>query len=246
MFFTKHNKITIPDNDSLKVITDISSTINISENIKNTNLCFPYNIQDGDSPESISNSVYDSQVFSWVILLINGIKNIHTDWPLSSVSFENYFKSKYDGTSTLFLKLDSIKTYNIKKGDMICISGSQEDSAEVIEWDASLSKLVIKASDHKFEKNNKIALLSSNAEIGIIGRVVNYSVHALHHFESQGQYIDPLLGNLKSYVHDGSNENVVTVYDYELMVNDKKRKIFIVKNDYLKTILKDYNNVMRI
>ena len=250
MFFTRHNKLTIVDTptNSLKSITDITSYINFASNLKNTKVCVPYNIVEGDTPESLSNSFYDLQSYSWIILLVNQITNINTDWPKSSTSFDNYLNQKYGDNISLFLKLDSIKDYDIKKGNSICVLGSPEKTiADVVSWDASLSKLVLSptVSLQKFQKNNKIAYVSDpSTEIATIGRVVNYDVQSLHHFELENQYIDPLLGLLQAYIN-GTNENVITNYDYEMSQNDLKRSIFLPKKEYIQSIMREYSNLYK-
>jgi len=248
MFFTNHNKILVQGNktNSVKTITDITASISFFQKLKNTKMYNRYNIVEGDTPESLSDALYDTQEYSWTILLANQIKDVNREWPLSSVQFDKYMQTKYGDYISLFLKLDSIKKYDIKNGDIVCVIGSQDtDKAEVIEWNPSLSKLIVKLlTEDTFEINNKIALLSNpNEEIGTIGRIVNYEVQSLHHFESNGEYIDPLLGSLQSYIN-GSNENVVTNYDYEMKQNDLKRSIFVINKNYIQQIIKQYNSLM--
>ena len=79
MFFTRHKKISVDDvtTNSFKNITDITSSISFANNLKNTTFCIPYNIIEGDTPESLSNYFYSTQEYSWVILLVNQITNIN-------------------------------------------------------------------------------------------------------------------------------------------------------------------------
>ena len=250
MFFTQHKKISVDDvtTNSFKNITDITSSISFANNLKNTTFCIPYNIIEGDTPESLSNYFYNTQAYSWIILLVNQITNINSDWPKSSTSFDNYLNQKYGDNISLFLKLNSIKDYNIKKGNSICVLGSPEKTiADIVSWDASLSKLVLSptVSLQKFQKNNKIAyVFNPSTEIATIGRVVNYDVQSLHHFELENQYIDPLLGLLQAYIN-GANENVITNYDYEMSQNDLKRSIFIPKEEFISDIALKYSNLYK-
>lgn len=41
-----------------------------------------YNIKEGELPEDVANTVYDSIDFWWVVLIFNGITNPLTQWPM--------------------------------------------------------------------------------------------------------------------------------------------------------------------
>lgn len=69
---------------------------------KNINLILRYDLKDYELPEVVSNNVYGTPDFWWVILLFNNIKNPFLDWPLAQDQivqvatnlFEN--EKKYD------------------------------------------------------------------------------------------------------------------------------------------------------
>lgn len=242
MFFTYHPKVLFND----KMIADLSTSVIFFEQLKGTNACLEYYISEGDTPESISNAFYDTQQYSWIILLLNSMKDINRDWPLSSIQLNTYLSEKYNDTCALFLKLDSITDYNINPGDKICLFGSLNNKAEVVEWIPSLSKLVIKYIDNKqYKKNNTISFVDTpNKQLGIIGRVVSYSLQSLNHFELNNNHLDPLRGFLQNYIANDSNEYVVTDYDNEIKKNDKKRFIYLIKKDLIKKIVADYYSLM--
>lgn len=239
----KYLATTTPDN-KIQVITDITTNVKFLQNLKNTDICLPYYIKEGDTPESVSYSFYETQIYSWLILKINEISDINSGWPLSATSFSSKLENEYGNTVALFLKLDSISKYDIKKGDKICLSSNTAYSAEVVEWNASLSKLVIKyLSTRKMKINDRISILSDPlVSIAVIGRVVDNNAFSLHHFELERIYVDPLLGNLQGYVL-GGNENVVTNFDYETSLNDSKRFIFVPKTNNISSI---YNNYLKL
>lgn len=244
MFFTNHPLTKFKDT----LITDISVSVSFLNELKNSSSCISYRIQEGDTPESISNDFYDTQDYSWVILLINGMRNVTKDWPLSSTQFNSYLQEKYGDSSALFLKLDSIKKYDIKKGDEICVLGSTPTGkSEVIDWIPSYSKLVIKNIDNfDYSIGNTLALSTSSTEqIAVIGRVVKYSLDSLNHFELEKEYIDPLTGHLQAYINNLSNEYVITDYEYEMNENDNKRFIFVPKKEIIKKIEKQYEKYIK-
>lgn len=244
MFFTKHPYLTQTDNLGNTVqVTDIFANIKGFDNYKNSKYSLEYYIRDGDTPESISHRIYGKQSLSWLILLINNMKSYCTDWPMSSQTFDEYMKNKYGGMSSIFLKLDSIKNYDIPEKSIIVAQNNNNIEAEVVSWNASLSKLTIKQTKGEFSNNTNIKFKNTNTVLATIGRVNKYEQDALHHFESDGVYLDPLLGYLQSYISGVSN-NVVTNYQYEMLENDKKRFIFIPIPSVANMIDKEYGNLM--
>jgi len=246
MFFIKHPYITQKDKNGNPVqVTDIFSTLDPSTfNIyKNSQYSIQYYIREGDTPESISLKMYKKQSYSWIIMIINGMKNLYGDWPLSSIAFDSYIKTKYGGLSSLFLKLNSINNYDIQKGQTIIRTGNSNTKAEVMNWNPSLSKLTIKQISGSFSINQNISFEGSTSILGNIGRVNQYEQESLHHFEQNGLYLDPLLGYLQGYINGVSN-NVVTNYEYETKLNDKKRLIFLPLPEVALRIEKEYSNLM--
>ena len=136
----------------------------------------------------------------------------------------------------MFLKLDSIVNYDIKKGDIV--TSSSNTSGEVIDWNASLSKLTIKPLTGRFVQNLSLRI-KNEKYVGEIGRVNLYEQQSLHHFEQDGYWLDPLLGYLQSYIA-GTSVNVVTNYDYELKLNDNKRNIVVPHKNYAIQMYNDY------
>ncbi len=54
-----------------------------------------YQIVGDERPDQISNNLYDTPDYDWVIMLSNNITNLEHEWPLTQQSFENYLTSKY-------------------------------------------------------------------------------------------------------------------------------------------------------
>ena len=79
-----------------KVVTDLLRRVKVRDGVKNNVSLFDkYNVKDGETPEQVSNKFYNSEDYWWVVLLMNNVKDRYYDWPLSTVQFQNYMKSKY-------------------------------------------------------------------------------------------------------------------------------------------------------
>ena len=90
-----------------KVVTDLLRRVKVRDGVKNNVSLFDkYNVKDGETPEQVSNKFYNSEDYWWVVLLMNNVKDRYYDWPLSTVQFQNYMKSKYANA-------DAIRHYEI-------------------------------------------------------------------------------------------------------------------------------------
>lgn len=77
-------------------IKNIFARIKLIDSIVPSSTIFEdYFIQDGERPDTISFDYYGSSGYDWIILIINNIKNIYSDWPLPQLAFNNYVESTY-------------------------------------------------------------------------------------------------------------------------------------------------------
>ena len=85
-----------------KVVTDIFRRLKVRDGIKDNLAMFAtYDVQDGDTPESISYKHFGSTDYFWVICLMNDITDRYYDWPLTNSAFEEYVKQKYDNPGAI-------------------------------------------------------------------------------------------------------------------------------------------------
>lgn len=59
----------------------------------------PYVIEDGERPDNVSDKLYNSPNYDWIILLINDIFNIYDEWPRDKESLNRYVIEKYGSIS---------------------------------------------------------------------------------------------------------------------------------------------------
>ena len=56
---------------------------------------YPYRIKDGYRPDMVSQEVYGTPAYAYLILMFNDIYDPVFDWPLGLVQFDSYIVSKY-------------------------------------------------------------------------------------------------------------------------------------------------------
>ena len=99
MFFSHFPKILydINGDGTNKVLPDIFRRIKIRSKLKdNYALLDKYDVENGESPETVSFKVYGSTDYWYVVCLMNNVVNRQHDWPLSYQAFEEYVNDKYD------------------------------------------------------------------------------------------------------------------------------------------------------
>lgn len=145
-----------------------------------------YKIIGEERPDQVSEKLYGSSTYDWVVLVSNNIINTRTEWPLSDAEFSNYLERKYT-------------------------------EAEL-------------ASPHHYETT--LVTDSRGKMIVPAGKIVdsNFTV----------KYYDEILG-----VSVTKNPvKLVSIYEYEIQQNDKKRNIYILRPRFLQTAIDDMRRIM--
>ena len=98
MYFHNFPKIDydVNGNKETNHIQDILTRIAIRKGIRDRNSLFTkYQIEDGESPEMISDIFYGNPQYHWIILMMNKLFNRYYDWPLSYSELQAYTLDKY-------------------------------------------------------------------------------------------------------------------------------------------------------
>ena len=86
----------INNDGNQKIVTDIFRRLKVRDNIKdNLALFATYDLQNGDTPESISYKHFGTTDYFWIICLMNDITDRFYGFPLTDQAFEAYVKDKY-------------------------------------------------------------------------------------------------------------------------------------------------------
>ncbi len=92
----------VTGNGNVKLVTNLLRRVKVRSKVRdNISLFDKYDLDIGDTPESVSYKVYGTVDYYWVILLMNDVKDRYYDWPLNLQDFEAYVKEKYDNPSAV-------------------------------------------------------------------------------------------------------------------------------------------------
>jgi hypothetical protein len=89
-------KYRIDEFNDIRVV-DITVAAKLKQALKNFNAIAvrPYTIQNGDRPDAVSNLLYGTPYYDYILLMVNDIENIYDQWPKDDQTFENYLIEKY-------------------------------------------------------------------------------------------------------------------------------------------------------
>lgn len=82
--------------DTLLIVKDITENIRVrKEVLANISLYDEYDISDGDTPEIISERIYGSPLYHWVVMIFNERYDYLADFPLSQAELDKYVTQKH-------------------------------------------------------------------------------------------------------------------------------------------------------
>lgn len=100
MYFQDFPEIYYPFNikgtEEIKIVRDITRNVRVIKEISNSITLYElYDIQDGETPEIISEKFYGTSLYHWVIMLINERYDYINDFPLSQPVLDRFVSQKY-------------------------------------------------------------------------------------------------------------------------------------------------------
>ena len=194
-FYSNANNTT-----ALDTVTNIIARFSFENEIKNNSTIFyPYEIQDGDTPEIVASKYYGSPERHWVVLMFNDIIDPQYDWPLDQRTLITYINSKYSANGAANTTPQS------------GIVWAQNDNNV-----HSYYKVITRVGSG-VNKNTIIEKIQvdANTYANVIVSTTTYT-----------------LDNNKTITETVSKEKL-TYYDYEVAQNEAKRKIKLLRADYV-------------
>lgn len=99
-------------------MVDITVAAKIKKALKNFNAIAiqPYTIQNGDRPDTVSNLLYGTPYYDYILLMVNNIESVYDQWPKDDTTFENYIIEKYGSVASA---RSNFKYFYTNDGDIV-------------------------------------------------------------------------------------------------------------------------------
>jgi hypothetical protein len=204
-------------NDEYIAVKNIFKRPKLRGDLKNVFTAFAdYVIAEDMRPDEVSSSIYGDPRYDWVVLIANDITNYRSQWPLNSTSFEKYILEKYGS----YEALEEIHHYETKLfrdeyERLVLPPGLKVDSNFTM-------KYLQTTPSRTYEVDYGVVDSQTNFTTDNAGTVRDVNGKILQNTEVIG----------------------VTNYQYEVNINDGKRRIKVVKAEFLDTIISDMRRIM--
>ena len=213
----------LDDTSTAQVVTNIALRIKLSDELKNNLALYDeYDIKDGETPEMVADKFYSNPLLHWLVLHTNDILDARFDWPLDSNNLVLYTQGKYNNINA---------------------PHHYEDNNGV--W-TNANVYLNSSSQFTYFNNNDVIVNVTNTGTGVITKLQNYSNIIVT--VTSGGFIAGDKIALSSNAN--ANANVVstslitgtpvTNLVYEDKLNESKRKIRLLKNQFVDALINDF------
>lgn len=229
---------TLDDNTTGQVIQDVFRRVVLSSEIRTRNVLYEtYDIQDGDTPEMLSDKFYNDPSLYWVILLTNEILDPRFDWPMEWYRLEKYINKKYP--SNLYLQANVAANFN--KGETV-VQSSTGASARILE-SISNKLLVINSLGNFTNGGNLVGQVSGYyTSLKTSGTVFEDTSEQTHHYEYTGNSVIVDVTTFNS--GNQSTMEAVSNRQQTIRENDVKRSIKILKPEFVTRVVEEFRQII--
>lgn len=240
---------TKPGHNHFIGVTDITRNIRFkTEFINSLSVYETYKMADGESIEHVSEKIYGTPEYHWILMLLNERYDYVEDFALSSQHFERAMQRKYGH------RMDDAKYFVDKNGmvtnaivDMTIENTEQDNTGlsllnslikvgSVIRRKTSIGYYAGRVEEIDPDtKQLKVMFTTGDMKVGD-------PIEVIHYFDDEdGNYVERFLANSKVLsVSIPDKYNMITNYEYEYLQNENKRIIKIVPQRYLAQVLSEF------
>lgn len=207
------------NNLNRQAVTDIFARSNFLREIaNNVDIAYDYIVKDSDTPEIIAHKIYGDPYRSWIILLFNQIVNPYYDWPMKNEVLDSYITNKY-GTTTDVAR-NTIHHYEKEVEQVKTYSG--------VVLESNTQTFIISTYDYNQNTGalieNSLPESPSDAPVVVSTETFNYN----------------------SYILTITTTNkAISNYDYEFNENEKRRKIRLLEDFYVRRVEQEFKEIMK-
>lgn len=198
-----------------------------------------YELQEGERPDVVASKLYGNGDLHWTIFLANEITNYY-DWYMDTPTFENHMKSKYPGQFVVASTSTDIvsSTSKFLIGEDIS-QGTRK--GKVLKVDPTYNRLLVETvNGQKFVAGQAITGASSTKSFtpssvadGRDGVAYYYDPDAIdkgfrYNNNTTGTYLP------------------TTYYDMEYEDNEARRRIKVIRPEFIRRVVSEFERVMSI
>lgn len=188
-----------------------------------------YEIQDGERPDVVADRLYGDSDLHWTFFLVNDMDNYY-QWYKDQTTFENHLKSMYPEYWLI-----------------------ASNSSDIV---SSTNKFLLgEIIESSLEKGNVISVQPTFNRIGVVGGTWNANDVVTGKVSGKSFTVSSVVlgpDGIDHYVNsEGLKRNTpatgftsVSYYKHDLDINEKRRKIKVIRPEYIKRVVSEFEKVM--
>ena len=205
-------------------------------------------LNNAERPDVTAYKLYARPELHYILMIMNGVIDPYHDWVKDDKTLENYISLKYPDRSLLFTDAsrDTGEIFLVNETITGTPSGA---TGTVVKFDISLLQLTYKlTSTTNFADGDTITGGTSTDTEPVVSGTPTSEWDGVHHYEMQQEQaggitnryrVDNSVTTMK--LVDDLSDNAVTLYnlitvtnfDYEVAINEEKRKIVFLGEEYI-------------
>ena len=162
--------------------------------LQNPAVFYTYDLQEGDTPEIVAHKYYGDVYRYWIVLFSNQILDPQWQWPLNSLEFQGYLKSKYP-------------------------------SIDIYSTAYSYQKIISQFDNGTNTTTENIVTINQNDYNSLTTGTNTYSLPT---------------GSVTVTI----DKKILSIYEYELNLNESNRNIQLIKSAYVTELEKELKTLM--
>lgn len=229
MYFTKFPKTyyTLDNRKTVQIVTNILARVIFTDEVKNNFSAYDeYDIEDGDTPEILAYKLYGDSNLHWIILCLNDILDPRFEWPLDTYTLTKFVENKYASINGV---------HHYEDGSNLTVNGN-----------------VILFSSSGFTNFSTNDVVVNNTNVGTGSIVYKANANMITVLVSDGGFIsgDSVKLSTNSSVNCNITSSIVltgvpiTNYIYEDQQNETRRRIKVLKSQYIQQVIKEFESQM--
>lgn len=242
MYFSNFPKIVYDFNLSsgtdYKIVTDITRNIRVRKQIlENINLYDYYDMSEGETPEIVSEKIYGTPYYHWVIMLVNQRYDYVNDFPMSQLELDTYVTEKYgdkkyqihhykqNGFITEGVNILRLRDSNLDGGGIGEMAEGKVLVSQTNGYKARIDDIIT-------ESNNVYVTISVSMREGKFVPNETVTIQNETTYAEVDQCTIP------------GNYTTISNYDYEYELNESKRRIKLVDPKLIDQIIKQFQDII--
>ena len=188
-----------------------------------------YELLDGERPDVVATKLYGDGDLHWTFFLVNGFENYY-EWHKDQETFNNYMNEKYSGQW-----LNASATTDIVSSEDKFLLGEQVSNGtttgNVVKVDPAFKRIAVVGG----------TWLANQTITGVISEKVFTLQSVVNEIDGVAYYKDSN-GIKKNYSEAGYSSVSFLTDEYD--VNEDKRKIKVIRPQYIKQVVSEFENIM--